>query len=140
MKVLLITFFSMVFLVACNESNDNATVKDPNVYGVIELNGLIEFNDILRMEVQIIDYSIGDASAVIVGKTEIELIDSFPLSYKVSYKAEDINEGNLYSVRASLISVRDSGEEFAKFITTQAYPVLTNGASSEVDLLLEPIE
>lgn len=140
MKVLLITFFSVLFLAACNDSNDDAIENDPNVYGIIELNGLIESDGVLRMEAQIIDYSIADASAVIVGKTEIELIDSFPLSYSISYKIEDINEANLYSVSASLISVGDSGEEFTKFITTQIYPVLTNGASSEVDLLLEPIE
>ncbi|WP_028865255.1 YbaY family lipoprotein [Psychromonas aquimarina] len=141
MRVLLTTFLSAFFLVACNDSSKdvNQIRNDPAVTGVIDVNGSIEVDNIIRAEVKLIDYSIADAETIVVSEKLIESISKFPLDYFISYKEADINESRLYSVSASLIFKDAAGEEYVGFRTTQSYPVLTNGFTSEIDLLLESV-
>lgn len=144
MRALFTVLISLFVLTACNSNDsDNEIVpiqKELVVIGEIDVNGIINVHEIVRAEVRLIDYSIADADSIVINEAEIETIDKVPFEYSISYKESDIDESRLYSVSVSLIFLDDVGAEYIHFLTTQSYPVLTNGASSEINLLLESIK
>src|ERR1035438_2666104 len=58
-----------------------------------------------------------------------------PIPFQLPYSAADIQPNHHYHVRAR-ITVGDK----LMFTTTQAYPVITNGAPTEVALMLQPAD
>lgn len=87
---------------------------------------------ILVVELQ--DVSRADAPATVLGRTESAVSGSGPMDFEVSYDPADVQERRRYVLRATL---RDAAGELV-FLTTQAYPVLTEDSPSEgIQLLLQ---
>ena len=83
------------------------------------------------LEVRLEDVSLADAPAVEIGSVRLEDPGSPPFEFAMGYDPESIDPRHSYVVRAT---IRAQGRLL--FTTDTAYPVLTRGAGSEVDLLL----
>ena len=83
------------------------------------------------MKVQ--DVSLQDAAAKTIAETVFSPEGKqVPLPFQLSYNPADINQAQLYQVRAN-ISVNGK----LMFTSTTAYPVITHGASSQVAIMLQ---
>ena len=77
------------------------------------------------------DVTRADASADVIGRARIEKPGNVPIRFEISYDTSRIVQNHRYVVRARILS---GGKLF--FTTDQSYPVLTQGRSKEVSLLL----
>ena len=82
-------------------------------------------------EATLIDVSRADASAEVIGSVRVETPSSVPIRFEIPYDAKKIDERRSYAVRARILA----GARLL-FTTDKAYPVLTRGAGTDVDLLL----
>lgn len=84
------------------------------------------------LEVTLEDVSRADAPSVTIGEARLENAGNPPYRFEIG--SSQIDERNSYAVRARLLV---DGELW--FTTDTAYPVLTRGAGSEVELLLRRV-
>jgi uncharacterized lipoprotein YbaY len=78
--------------------------------------------------VQVINLSVADTAAEVVGETTIEAGDSqVPIPYEVSYDAAEVNENLLYGVTARI----ESSDGTLLFISDTNQLVITNGNPTE---------
>jgi putative lipoprotein len=82
-------------------------------------------------EATLIDVSRADASAEVIGRVRVEAPGSLLIRFDIPYDAAKIDERRSYAVRAQILA----GARLL-FTTDKAYPVLTRGAGTDVDLLL----
>ena len=88
------------------------------------------------IDVQLIDTSIADIAAQTVAESLINAEGrQVPVSFTLAYNPTQIVAAHHYSVRSTI----RSGDGMLMFSTTQAYPVLTHGASSKVNLILHTV-
>ena len=88
------------------------------------------------IDVQLIDTSVADVAAQTVAEVLINAEGrQVPVPFTLTYDPAKIVPANRYSVRATI----RSGDGMLMFSTTQAYPVLTHGAPSKVNLLLHTV-
>lgn len=80
------------------------------------------------------DISRADAPAEVIGRVHIEPAGQVPIHFEISYDGSRIDPKHRYSVRARI--VRD---DTLLFTTTRIYPVLTQGAGTKVELLLQRV-
>jgi len=86
------------------------------------------------IDVRLEDVSRADAPATIVAENIFASAGKqVPIPFQLPYSANDIQASHRYSVRAQ-ITVEDK----LLFTTTQAYPVITGGAPTSVNLVLQP--
>lgn len=87
------------------------------------------------IDVRLEDVSRADAPAVIVAENIFAAGGKqVPISFQLPYSPGDIQAGHSYQVRAQIMV-----EDKLLFVTTTAYPVLTNGAPSMVNMVLQPV-
>jgi putative lipoprotein len=85
--------------------------------------------------VQLRDVSLGDAPAKVIAEEKITLGDrQVPVPYSLSFDATKIEQGHAYSVNAQ---IRVDGELL--FISDKAYPVVTRGNPSHVDVIVKTV-
>jgi putative lipoprotein len=82
-------------------------------------------------EATLVDVSRADASAEVIGSVRVETPGSVPIRFEIPYDAAKIDQRRSYAVRARILA----GARLL-FTTDKAYPVLTRGAGTDVDLLL----
>ena len=86
------------------------------------------------IQVRLLDISRADAPAVVIAEEKLTLGGKqVPLPFTLNFNPGKIDEKHTYSVSARVTI----GTEL-KFLTDKAYPVLTNGNPSRVDLILKP--
>jgi putative lipoprotein len=86
------------------------------------------------IDVRLEDVSRADAPAVIVAEKIFPTNGKqVPIPFQLPYSANDIQPSHRYQVRAQ-ITVADE----LLFVTTNAYPVITGGAPSTVNMVLQP--
>jgi len=78
------------------------------------------------------DVSRADTAATVIGKARIEHPTTSPIAFEISYDPSKITAGHSYSIRG-----RITVDDRLMFITTKAYPVLTQESGKTVDLLLQ---
>lgn len=87
------------------------------------------------IDVRLEDVSLADAPAKLVAEYIFAAAGKqVPIPFQLPYTAKDIQPNHRYQLRAR-ITVDDK----LTFTTTQAYPVITNGAPTHVDLVLQPV-
>lgn len=88
------------------------------------------------VEVQLQDVSKMDVPAEVISSQRIEAQGKqVPFAYELPYDPAKIVTGNRYVVRATI----KDGDKLL-FTSTQAYPVITNGApTSGVEIIVEPV-
>ncbi len=85
------------------------------------------------IDVRLEDVSQQDAPAKLMGENIFAAAGKqVPIPFQLSYNPADINPAHSYSLRAN-ISVNGQ----MTFTSTTAYPVLTNGAPSQVNIVLQ---
>jgi putative lipoprotein len=86
------------------------------------------------IDVRLEDISVADAPAKVVAENVFSALgQQVPIPFRLHYSAQDIQPSHRYAIRARITL----GENLL-FTTTQIYPVLTNGAPSQVALLVQP--
>ena len=86
------------------------------------------------IDVRLEDVSVADAPAKVVAENIFSALgQQVPIPFQLPYSPQDIQPSHRYAVRARITL----GENLL-FTTTQTYPVLTNGAPSQVALVVEP--
>ena len=87
------------------------------------------------IDVRLEDVSRADAPAAIVAENIFAAGGrQVPIPFQLPYSPGDIQAGHSYQVRAQIMV-----EDKLLFVTTRAYPVLTNGAPSVVNMVLQPV-
>jgi putative lipoprotein len=88
------------------------------------------------IEVQLQDVSIMDMPAKVISTQNIEAQGKqVPFPYEVKYDPTQIDQKHAYVVRAAI----KDGDKLL-FTSTQAHPVITNGApTSDVEIIVEPV-
>jgi putative lipoprotein len=111
---------------------DEATVGPPAIIrGEATYQEQVTLLSGARLEVRLLDISLADAAATVIAETIIENAGRPPYVFTLAYEPAQINERHLYAVRAVL-----THEDQLLFTTDQVYPVITNGAPNEVNLML----
>lgn len=85
--------------------------------------------------VQLQDRSLADRPAKVLAEDKMTLGErQMPMNFSLSYDASRIDEKNTYTVSARILV-----DGHLRFITDQAYPVLTRGNKNQVDLILKQV-
>lgn len=88
------------------------------------------------IDVQLADVSVADVAAQTVAESFINAEGrQVPVSFALAYDPAQIVPAHHYSVRATI----RAGNGLMMFSSTQAYPVLTHGAPSKVNLVLHMV-
>jgi len=88
------------------------------------------------IDVRLEDVSLADAPAKLVAENIFALgQNQVPVPFQLPYNPSEIQPSHRYCVRANI-----TVDGNLLFTTTQLYPVLTNGASTDVALLLERVQ
>lgn len=87
------------------------------------------------IDVRLEDVTFADAPAKVVAENVFAAAGKrVPIPFQLPYRLSEIQTSHRYAVRATI-----SAANKLLFTTTQAYPVLTNGAPTTVDLVLKPV-
>ncbi|HEX6828787.1 MAG TPA: YbaY family lipoprotein [Burkholderiales bacterium] len=83
------------------------------------------------LEVTLEDVSRADAPAVVLGRARVEPAGQVPIRFEIAYDPAQIDDSHSYTLRA-----RISAGGRLMFTTDRAYPVITRGNPTEVELIL----
>jgi uncharacterized lipoprotein YbaY len=87
------------------------------------------------IEVKLQDVSLADAPAKVIAKEEIPLGErQVPVPFELKFDPGKIDPKHTYSVSASILV---DGQ--LRFISDKAYPVLTRGNPTHVDVIVKPV-
>lgn len=85
------------------------------------------------VRVQLLDTTIQDIEAMTLGETTITTSgEQVPIKYTITYDVNQIQANHAYSINATIMV-----DGVVRFRTTQAFPVLTNGAASSGDVIVQ---
>ena len=87
-----------------------------------------------QMEVLLLDVSRADAPAQTIGGVTLSDIGQPPYRFEIAYRPDQIVPSHQYVVRARLVH-----EGRLLFTTDQAYPVITRGHPTEVQIVLKRV-
>jgi putative lipoprotein len=105
----------------------------PSVSGTVAYRERIALPPNAAIEVKLQDVSLQDAPAKTVAETVFAAEGKqVPIPFQLSYNPSDINMAHTYQV---LANINVDGK--LMFTTTTAYPVLTQGAPSQVTMMLQ---
>jgi uncharacterized lipoprotein YbaY len=123
-------------LIGCS---DDTNSPEKAVTGTIDFAEPVDLGSLVSARIKLVDVSIADAPEIVISEQIIEPIDAVPISFSVNYLEEEIDPSRSYSISAAVYGVNDLDVEVRAFITTQTYPVLTQGFGDEANLLVERI-
>ena len=134
-----LALLSCSMLFACSTAPTSTPASSPS--NTITLSGNASYLQRIAMPpeavltVQVEDVSRADAPGIVLAKQQIPFnARQVPLAYSINIDSALVDPKHSYAIRAT-ISVADK----LRFTTTQHYPVLTPGASNQVDLLLQMV-
>jgi len=117
------------------QTASNSGQSSPMITGSVTYRVRMALPSIAAIDVRLEDVSRADAPATIVAENIFAAAGKqVPIPFQLPYSPGDIHPGHRYHVRAQIIA----GEKLL-FVTTTAYPVLTNGAPSMVNMVLQPV-
>ena len=137
MRDLRIVAVATLLLAACAApgSNDEESKPMASVTGTVTYLQRIALPPTAVIKVQLADVSRADAPAIVLGTQQIEANGrQVPFAFEIEYDPARIDARFTYVVQA-----RIEADGKLLFISDQAYPVLTRGAPSEVDLVLTSV-
>jgi putative lipoprotein len=128
------TLLSCSGISSAQAGSDSASAS-PMITGTVTYLVRMALQPEAAIDVRLEDVSLADAPAKLVAEYIFAAAGKqVPILFQLPYTAEDIQPNHRYQVRA-----RISVEDKLIFATTQAYPVITNGAPTHVDLVLQPV-
>jgi putative lipoprotein len=120
---------------AAPASNEEESRTMASVSGTVTYLQRIALPPTAVVKVKLADVSRADAPAIALGEQLIETNGrQVPFAFQIEYDPARIDSRLTYVVQAR---IEDGGKLL--FISDRAYPVITRGAPSEVDLILTPV-
>ncbi|HRP07147.1 MAG TPA: YbaY family lipoprotein [Gemmatimonadales bacterium] len=114
-------------MLGCTGASDEAAIT-----GTVTYRERMALPPDADITVSLLDVSLADAPATTIAETTFTAGGrQVPLPFNITYQTSQITDNHAYVVRGS---IRSDGA--LMFTTDQAYPVLTSGTPSRVDLLL----
>ena len=112
--------------------------KQPNasVSGTVTYRERLALTPGARLEVQLRDTSYQDAAAPLIAEQVIENPGQVPISFKVEYNRDDIDDRNTYSIQAAITEA----DGRLAFTNDTAYDVITRGNPSKVNMTLVMVQ
>lgn len=128
----------LLLLPAACEREPEAPVGSPaagRITGTIAYRERIILSSEAEVQIKLLDVSLADAVATTLGVETIKAPGLPPIDFILDYNPANIQERFRYVVRAE---IRD-GDKLV-FTTDKAYPVLTGGTGTEVELMLVAVD
>jgi len=122
----------MMMLAACQTSS--AEQPTATVRGEVTYRERIAVPPGAQLEVLLLDVSRADAPSLTIGGVTLSNIGQPPYPFEIAYRPDQIVSSHQYVVRARLMH-----EGRLLFTTDQAYPVITAGHPTEVQLVLKRV-
>ncbi len=114
-------------------SSPQAAMAQPSITGTVAYRERIALPPDAAIDVKLQDVSLQDAPAKTIAETVFAPAGKqVPIPFQLAYSQADINPTHTYQVRAT-ISVNGK----LMFTSTTAYPVITNGAPSQIPMMLQ---
>ena len=136
----LITLMCLTLLITGRAANAGGIDPGASENALATITGTITYRERIALppdavvRVQLLDVSLMDVAATVIGEQVIKPEHSVPIAFVIQYDPGQIDERMSYSVSASI----RSGERLL-FISDRSYPVLTRGNSNQADLVLKMI-
>jgi len=127
-------FFGCIHL--CQAQSSAGAAPGTTITGTLTYMARIALPTDAAIDVRLEDVSLADAPAKLVAENIFVLgQNQVPVPFQLPYNPAEIRPSHRYSIRANITVDGD-----LLFTTTQLYPVLTSGASTDVALLLERVQ
>ena len=125
-------FLILLLVIGLPACDDTATSPDPRmVTGTITYRERIALPKNAIVNVQLQDVSLQDVAATVIAETTITTPGQVPIPFEISYDQSGIVPQNTYAIRATI-----TVDGVLWFTNTTAYPVITQGNPSHVDMVL----
>jgi putative lipoprotein len=113
-----------------------ANAPQGNVTGTVAYRERMALPPDAAIDVRLEDTSLHDAQAKLIGESVFAAAgQQVPIPFQVSFNTADINPAHTYQLRAN-ITVNGA----KMFASTSAYPVITNGAPMQANIMLERVQ
>ncbi len=109
---------------------------DASVSGTVTYRERLALSPEAKLVVELRDVSYADADAPLIARQTISSPGQVPISFRLEYNREDIDDRNVYGISASIIESDGS----LAFTNDTAYDVITGGNPTRVDMLLVLVE
>jgi len=134
MLKIVVTAISALLLLA--PSLSYAQTNQAAITGTVTYRERIALPSDAAIDVQLVDTSVADVAVQTVAESMLNAEGrQVPIPFTLNYDPALIVPTHRYSLRATI----RSGDGMLLFSTTQAYPVLTHGAPSKVNLILHTV-
>lgn len=127
---------SSIFLSGiCWAQRDSVSSGSPMIIGTLTYPLRVSLAPEAAIDLRLEDVSRADAPATLIAENIFAAAGKqVPIPFQLPYSQNDIHSDHRYQVRANI-----TVHEKLLFTTTSAYPVITNGAPAQVDLVLQPV-
>lgn len=129
-------FVLMVVLSACRDGSGDSSLA---VHGTVSLDEAAVPMPNWRLVVQLNDVSLADAPHTVLGTFVQDAPNVFPASYSINYMNALFDDRAHYSVSAAIYDVSNPDNPVLLYMSTQSYPVLTNGFGKEAHVVASRI-
>lgn len=111
------------------------TSGQASVTGTVSYRQRIALTPDAVIEVKLVDVSRADAPSITIAEQRIRVDGrQVPIAFALRYQASRIDSRYRYAVQARIL---EGGS--ARFITTQAYPVITSGNPVNINVIVSPV-
>jgi putative lipoprotein len=126
--------FALIALPLCSWAQANA--PQGNVTGTVAYRERIALPPDAAIDVRLEDTSLQDAQAKLIGESVFAAAgQQVPIPFQVSFNTADINPAHTYQLRANI-----TVNAVKLFVSTSAYPVITNGAPMQANIMLQKVQ
>ena len=122
--------------IVAKPDGDKHVQTNASVTGSVTYRERIALSPDSTVYVQLLDTSYQDAPSTLIAEQVIHNPGQVPIKFKIDYDRDDLDEGNIYSISASITGPDGS----LLFINDTAYDVITWGNPSNVDMLLVMVD
>jgi putative lipoprotein len=131
--VLFIGAVALIAVAGCAWAQNNAS--QGNVTGTVTYRERMALPPDAAIDIRLEDTSLQDAPAKLVGESVFAAAgQQVPIAFQVAYNPAEINPAHTYQLGANITI---NGE--LKFASTTAYPVITQGAPMQANLVLQQV-
>ncbi len=132
----IILVVGLFFVSACYDGSSTLKGK---VTGTIALNDPGVASNLARVRIAILDVSLVDAASLKISEIDLAPPEEWPLVFSIDYVLSDIDSSHSYSLFVEVFELHEDGEEKRAYITTQSYPIITQGYGNTTDVWIERI-
>jgi len=109
--------------------------QDAHVTGTVSYRQRIALTRVVVVEVKLLDISRADDVSMIIAQQTIKPAGrQLPIAFDLTYDPQRINSGGTYSIQVRILEHNN-----LRFISTNAYPVITGGHPNKVNVIVKSI-